>query len=112
MLRGGREWVRLGRRCGGAAGGRTVNLAPSSPARGCSPPPPVTPFPPSLLAAMASKISVGSVRQSIATILEQSAGEQKRNFVETVRPPSSPRPRPPALLPSHAQGGAQYAPMS
>lgn len=33
---------------------------------------------------MASKISVGSVRQSIATILEQSTGEQKRNFVETV----------------------------
>lgn len=46
---------------------------------------------------MASKISVGSVRQSIATILEQSTGEQKRNFVETVRFPSPP-PRSPSPL--------------
>ncbi|GAA5831030.1 hypothetical protein JCM11251_005115 [Rhodosporidiobolus azoricus] len=33
---------------------------------------------------MASKISVSSVRGSISTLLEQSQGENKRNFVETI----------------------------
>lgn len=33
---------------------------------------------------MSSKISVSSVRGSIKELLEQSTGEKKRNFVETV----------------------------
>jgi len=33
---------------------------------------------------MASKISVSSVRNSIKTILDESSGDKKRNFVETV----------------------------
>ncbi|GAA5849810.1 hypothetical protein JCM5353_008616 [Sporobolomyces roseus] len=33
---------------------------------------------------MASKISVSSVRNSIKTILDESSGEKKRNFVETI----------------------------
>lgn len=37
-----------------------------------------------MLRTMASKISVSSVRNSIKTILDESSGEKKRNFVETV----------------------------
>lgn len=33
---------------------------------------------------MASKLSVSSVRGSIKALLEESSGEKKRNFVETV----------------------------
>jgi large subunit ribosomal protein L10Ae len=33
---------------------------------------------------MASKISVSSVRNQIKTILDESSGDKKRNFVETV----------------------------
>merc|ERR1711865_1062483 len=40
---------------------------------------PSTPF-----TAMASKISVSSVRNSIKTILDESSGDKKRNFVETI----------------------------
>lgn len=47
---------------------------------------------------MASKISVSSVRNQIQTILDQSAGESKRNFVETYVSPLS------LLLPLYSLG--------
>lgn len=37
---------------------------------------------------MASKISVSSVRGEIKQLLEESTGDKKRNFVETVSLPS------------------------
>lgn len=37
---------------------------------------------------MASKISVASVRGSIKELLDESSGEKKRNFIETVSIPS------------------------